>query len=322
VTLNPLLPAGHSQDSAASATVDTVRNTAVTPDFLWCELTGRCPLTCTHCYAGSSPQGSHGTMTESDWRSVIDQASALDVSMVQFIGGEPTAHPQFASLLRYAIGSGLAVEVYTNLLHVKDTWWELFACPNVSLATSWYSDSPGQHDAITQRRGSHAKTRANITEAIRRGIPLRAGIISLDDSQRTGQAWAELEALGVRNIGLDHLRQVGRGVRSPVPAVSQLCGNCGRGVAAISPTGDVWPCVFSRWMKVGNVRQAPLADILTSQAMSDVVATIPGKSHGHGDPSMCTPRSCDPVRPCNPHSQDGCTPRSCQPQLNPCRPNR
>jgi hypothetical protein len=110
-------------------------------------------------------------MTESDWRSVIDQASALDVSMVQFIGGEPTAHPQFASLLRYAIGSGLAVEVYTNLLHVKDTWWELFACPNVSLATSWYSDSPGQHDAITQRRGSHAKTRANITEAIRRVSP-------------------------------------------------------------------------------------------------------------------------------------------------------
>ncbi len=31
--------------------------------FLWLELTGRCGLTCAHCYAGSSPSGSHGVMT-------------------------------------------------------------------------------------------------------------------------------------------------------------------------------------------------------------------------------------------------------------------
>jgi MoaA/NifB/PqqE/SkfB family radical SAM enzyme len=275
-------------------------------------------------------------MMETDWRSVIDQAAALDVSMVQFIGGEPTAHPQFASLLRHAIGGGLAVEVYTNLLHVKETWWDLFACPRVSLATSWYSDSPAQHDAITQRRGSHAKTRANIAEAIRRGIPLRAGIISLDGTQRTDQARVELEALGVRSIGLDHLRQIGRGVRSPVPTLSQLCGNCGHGVAAISPTGDVWPCVFARWMTAGNVLHTPLADILAGQAMADAVAQIPGKRARHqgSDPckpgdtecgptwraatpartaTMCTPHSCSPNRPCNPDGQDGCGPSSCKP---------
>ena len=184
----PPRPAAHSQDNTASATTETVRSPAATLHFLWLELTGRCPLTCTHCYAASSPTGSHGTMTDNDWRSVIDQAAALNVSMVQFIGGEPTAHPHFASLLRHAISSGLAAEVYTNLLHVKDTLWDLFACPGVSLATSYYSDSPQQHDAITLRPGSHAKTRANITEAIRRGIPLRAGIISLECPEASGQS--------------------------------------------------------------------------------------------------------------------------------------
>jgi hypothetical protein len=65
--------------------------------FLWLEITGRCGLGCSHCYAGSGPSGSHGAMTAGDWRSVISQAADLGVSMVQFIGGEPTLHPDFAA---------------------------------------------------------------------------------------------------------------------------------------------------------------------------------------------------------------------------------
>jgi organic radical activating enzyme len=57
------------------------------------------------------------------------------------IGGEPTLHPAFPGLLRHAIGAGLAVEVYTNLTHVRDAWWELFAIPGVSLATDQASES-------------------------------------------------------------------------------------------------------------------------------------------------------------------------------------
>jgi MoaA/NifB/PqqE/SkfB family radical SAM enzyme len=55
--------------------------------FLWLELTGRCGLTCFHCYAASSPSGSHGVMTGADWKSAITQAADLGVPMAQFIGG-------------------------------------------------------------------------------------------------------------------------------------------------------------------------------------------------------------------------------------------
>jgi MoaA/NifB/PqqE/SkfB family radical SAM enzyme len=300
-------------------------------DFLWLEITGRCQLECSHCYAESGPAGQHGAMTADDWRSVIDQAAVLGVSMVQFIGGEPTTHPRFGDLLGHAIGSGLAVEVYTNLVRVRDSWWDLFSCPNVSLATSYYSSSPAEHDAITGRRGSYLKTRANIAEAVRRGIPLRAGIVGINDDQEVQGAYAELGAMGVRDIGVDYLREVGRGVRSHGSRISQLCGNCGRGVAAISPAGDVWPCVFSRWMTAGNVLRSPLADILAGQVMSDAVALIPDRrsqrcspppcspdSDGNDcrpavQPSMCTPHSCNPNRPCNPDSNDGCRPSACRP---------
>jgi MoaA/NifB/PqqE/SkfB family radical SAM enzyme len=249
-------------------------------------------------------------MTADDWRSVIGQAAGLGVAMVQFIGGEPTMHPRFTELMEHAIGAGLAVEVYTNLVHVRDEWWPLFSGANVSLATSYYSDTVREHEAITGRRGSHARTRANIAEAVRRGIQLRTGIIGVADGQRVAAARAELEAMGVTSIGIDYLRHVGRGAGSREPDVSQLCGNCGRGSAAISPDGDVWPCVFSRWMDVGNVRRTPLAEILAGRPMREATAMI---GNGVGRPSMCVPHSCNPNRPCRPEAGDGCGPSGCRP---------
>jgi MoaA/NifB/PqqE/SkfB family radical SAM enzyme len=262
---------------------------------------------------------------------VMDEAVGLGVSGVQFIGGEPTMHPQFELLLQHAISCGLAIEVYTNLVRVKDSWWDLFSSAGISLATSYYSDTAGEHDAITGRRGSHARTRANISEALRRGIPLRVGIVSTGDTQRVTEARAELEVLGVRHIGVDQVRQVGRGGRSAGPRVGELCGNCGRGVAAISPAGDVWPCVFSRWMTTGNVLRTPLADILDGPVMSQAVALIPDRRSRRCSPppcspdsdgndcrpavtvTMCTPHACNPGRPCGPDASDGCKPSACGP---------
>lgn len=230
--------------------------------FVWLEITGTCQLACAHCYAESGPIGTHGTMTEADWRRVIDQAAALGVHMIQFIGGEPTLHPELPRLVDHALRRHVDVEVFTNLVHVTPRLWDAFARPGVRLATSYYSDDPGQHTAVTGRRGSHARTTANIAEAVRRSIPLRVGVVDVMDGQRVSQASRQLTALGVTDIGTDRLRQVGRGVRTQDADVSQLCGNCARGKVAVSPTGEVWPCVFARWMPVGNVRAASLAEIV------------------------------------------------------------
>lgn len=114
--------------------------------------------------------------------------------------------------MRHALDRGRAVEVFTNLVHVTEQLWELFSRPGVSLATSYYSDDADEHTAVTGRP-SYPRTKANIAEAVRRGIPLRAGVIDLGGGQRAEQAQAELAALGVAEIGYDRLRQVGRGIR-------------------------------------------------------------------------------------------------------------
>lgn len=156
-------------------------------------------------------------MTTGDWLRVIDEAASADVRDIQFIGGEPTQHPDFPDLVERALRNGLGVEVYSNLYRISDELWDLIERGGVRLATSYYSDTAAQHDAVTRRSGSHSRTRASIIEALRRHIPIRVGIIDLGDGQRVNQARAELMALGVENIGIDWMRGVGRGATRCAP---------------------------------------------------------------------------------------------------------
>jgi MoaA/NifB/PqqE/SkfB family radical SAM enzyme len=295
--------------------------------FAWLEITGKCQLACEHCYADSGPQGTHGTMRPSDWCRAIDELAALGTTMVQFIGGEPTLHHALPDLIGHALQQDLRVEVFSNLVHVPVTVWPMLERRGVSLATSYYSDDPAEHAAVTGRP-SHARTRANVAEAVRRGITVRAGVIDVRQGQRVAAAQRELRGLGVRQIGRDRLRQVGRGIRDGQPEVSQLCGHCAARVIAISPDGTVWPCVFSRWLPIGNVLDNALPDILDSRKAARTRADLEaefaarepitaGKGKNPCDPQCgpsCGP-ACDPS--CWPTGAGPCTPNGgCQPNYD------
>ncbi|WP_228387387.1 radical SAM protein [Streptomyces katsurahamanus] len=134
--------------------------------FAWLEVTGFCNLECTHCYADSSPKGTHGTMTPDDWKSAIDQLADLGTESIQFIGGEPCLYPHLAELIAHARHRAIdGIEVFSNLTHVSDSLWACFVEHRADLATSYYSDQAVEHDAVTARRGSHTRTRANIEKA-------------------------------------------------------------------------------------------------------------------------------------------------------------
>ena len=280
------------------------------PGLLWLDLTRRCQLACVHCYNDSGPRGTHGVMGRDDWLGVLNQTSGAGVTDVQFIGGEPTLHPDFAELLEHALQLGIRVEVFSNLVHVADRCWELFQRPGVSLATSYYSSRAGEHDAMTGRR-SHARTRANIAKAVRLGIPLRAGIIGQDERQIQA-ARDDLTSLGVTRIGADRVREFGRGSGGLAPDTSNLCGRCGSGRATIGPDGQVSPCVFSTWLHVGSVLEEPLDGVLAGTAMAEANATI--RQASEDDRQL----KCYPVQPpCFPAYQPctskGDIPPGCRP---------
>lgn len=279
---------------------DTANDTRL--GMLWLEITGQCQLSCSHCYAGSGPDGSHGSMTTADWERVLGEAAALGARMVQFIGGEPTLHPDLPRLIRRALSLGLQVEVFSNLVHVSDDAWEAFSLPGVRLATSWYSDDREQHRQVTGR-DTWRQTKANAQQALQRGIPLRAGVIDgIIGGQRAAAGQQQLLQAGVPDVGVDVIRDFGRGTK---PDPSQACGHCGHGRAAVLPDGSVTPCPLTRWMTAGNVRQEPLADTLG--AVAGQAATLPARPQGASCEPTCLPDSyCPPL----------CTPGACKPWIS------
>jgi sulfatase maturation enzyme AslB (radical SAM superfamily) len=273
------------------------------------EITGRCQLECTHCLTESSPLVGHGTLTTADWCAVIDQAAGMGFRIIQFIGGEPTLRTDLPRMVAHALGLGREVEVYSNLYNISPALWDVFRDPRVDVATSYYSDDADQHDAITGRKGSFLKTRANIIRALSEGITLRVGIVVMDDDQRADEAYADLIGLGVpaEDINRDRVRGIGRAKQQLglETGPAELCGNCGKGRAAILPNGTLAPCVLGRILPVGNVMVTPLAELLTGDAWRGAVSLVPEKLT-----QACSPgdsNDCDPARTTT------CSPSYCGP---------
>ena len=283
--------------------------------FLWLEITGRCNLNCVHCYADSGPSGQPDLVGTARWLSVLAEAADLGVRQVQFIGGEPTLHPDFAKLVETARDLGLEVEVYSNLTHISPALWDLFSARRVSIATSFYSQHKKAHDAVTQGRGSQARTLSNIRTALDRGLQVRVGIVDVYDDQDVQGTVRMLQDIGVRHIRVDRSRGVGRaGAQAGQPSAAELCGHCASGRLAIDPLGHAYPCVFSRWLPVGNARETSLAEIRSSMALASVRADLIREFR------LRRPEEDDPD-PCDPDGGDGGGGDECTPTTGPCSPD-
>ncbi|WP_411144722.1 radical SAM/SPASM domain-containing protein [Streptomyces sp. x-80] len=263
------------------------------------EITGTCQLACTHCCTDSGPKAGPGAMTRDDWQHVIADVAELGIPAVQLIGGEPTLSPYLPHYIAQAADAGLSVEVYSNLAHVRPAVWAALGRPGIALATSYYSDDAAQHEQITNGRGSHARTRANIVNALERGIPLRVGMVEVIEGQRIEEGKAELLRLGVTRVQVDRARKIGRAAEpnGTGPTTAELCGHCFRHRVSIDPDGNVSGCILSRDLVAGNVRERRLADILNSGRWAEITATVPMP--------MPMPRAA-----CTPHDSNDCDPAS------------
>lgn len=227
-------------------------------DLLFLEITSKCNLECIHCYANSGPELPMTLgMTRDKWRSVLRDGSKLGCQRVQFIGGEPTLHPDLLELIAEASGLGYQViEVYTNGTIMSRRMLECLRDFNATLAFSVYAATPEIHDAITKRAGSFETTIRNIRQSIEFGIPLRVTIVEME--QNAGQidaTEAMLASLGVHTIKVDRLRGIGRGnitlgVSDPM---REMCSDCGKGQLAIDSAGNVYPCLLSKYYGLGDV---------------------------------------------------------------------
>jgi MoaA/NifB/PqqE/SkfB family radical SAM enzyme len=95
------------------------------PRRLSVELANICNLHCSYCFRSDDNLYSpHSEFFPLDLlRRVITEAhTAANVTRINFTGGEPTLHPQFAETLRIIADAGLTVSFVTNGWHFERVW--------------------------------------------------------------------------------------------------------------------------------------------------------------------------------------------------------
>jgi len=298
--------------------------------FLWLEITGKCNLTCTHCYADSGPTGQlYGEMKYSDWVRVLDEAADLGCQRVQFIGGEPTLHPRLHDLVDHASHRNYKlIEVFTNATRIGQDLLGCLQRNGAQLATSFYSDNPQTHETITQAKGSWERTVHGIQAALMARIPIRVGVIEMNaNAGHSVRATEFLRQLGVERISVDRQRGVGRseiiqlGERGEL--YTELCGQCGNGQLCVTLRGEVFPCVFSRRTLLGNIRSG-LSCLLRGSKLKQFRAKLNSVRESSSSETICGPEEwCNPdqclpgIGPCGPAD---CNPNLCMPGDGPCLP--
>jgi MoaA/NifB/PqqE/SkfB family radical SAM enzyme len=267
----------------------------------------------------------HGKLRVDDWKRVITSLASLGTRFIQLVGGEATIYPGFCELLDFAGSQGLRIEVYSNLTGITPRMWELFKRYRVRIATSFYSHEASIHDTITGLPGSQGKTLASMKNVLALGLRLRVGIIRIREDQDIAKTRAFLMDLGVeeKRIGIDRIRGVGRGANLiQEDQISALCGKCANHRCVITATGEVYPCVFSRSLIIGNVLQQDIASIVTGEPMKSTVSMLATAFAVR--PGRCTPDDeecgpdCNPE--CDPQTWPPCQPDCCPETIADCEP--
>jgi MoaA/NifB/PqqE/SkfB family radical SAM enzyme len=245
---------------------------------LFLEVTGRCNERCVHCYAEASPEITAALDRETCER-VIADAARLDFERLQLTGGDPLLCSFLPQLAAQARRAGIPnIEVYTNGLALTPDRLFALAESQVSFAFSFYSFDAALHDARTRVPGSHGRTADAIRRAVLQGCPVRVGVIAIGvDPGHIERTFSFLESLGVArdSMSSDRVRTVGRGSELSPPTnrpggqggthgVPSLAGHSVRwpGKLCVSYTGAVYPCIFSRTQRLGDVRAESLMAVV------------------------------------------------------------
>jgi radical SAM protein with 4Fe4S-binding SPASM domain len=241
-------------------------------------------------------------MKYDDWLRAIKEAKELGCKSCQFIGGEPLLYSgengetvfdlaDFARQVGYS-----SIEIFTNATLLSPDEIHTMKELGVKVAVSLYSDDPVIHDSITRTPGSFVRTIKSLSMLKEYGVETRVETILLKANQDTIESTlAFRKEMGYKGRRPDPLRPSGRGdnpINQPDNIILIKYGfklnpnfkaskemiahyrsghSCLLGKIAITESGDVLPCIFSRNHILGNYLDSnSFQPILYSQDLQQI----------------------------------------------------
>ncbi len=241
--------------------------------MLFIEVTDQCNERCIHCYASSSPD-CNDFLSLDEIKHSLDFARSIGQPFVQFTGGDPLIHKELVAAVAYASELDFqGIEIYTNGLLLSETLLNKLAPYQPRISFSLYADTAELHDAITQLPGSWKKTLSAMKRTKNMGFDIRAGIALMPENiacvERMIPFLEKEVGMNAAHVRFDPVKQTGRGKFMDgakqiliAPSHAPKTGSVRRGKLCIAANGNVYPCVFSRKVSLGNIRQHSLAQII------------------------------------------------------------
>jgi len=257
------------------------------------ELTLRCNVRCVHCYNFDRPLPRPQVgpeLTLEEIRRLMDDLREAGTLFLSITGGEALAHPGIWAVLDEAAARSFAVTLLTNgTLLTEAVCDRLAAYPNLHGASiSLYGGRPETNDAITRAPGSFRRTIEGIDRLLERRVAVNLKVVILrENAAEVAQMIAIAEGRGAPFMAdatitgrydgtagslesrVDHetldglyrgpLRALVR--KGPAdPSDEEFKCNCARANAAVSSTGEVYPCIATP-LSAGNIRNQPFPEI-------------------------------------------------------------
>ncbi len=188
-------------------------------------VTYRCNNRCLFCYAGCGSGGScgHGNAAEREMETreierVIDIfREKAKIPFFSFTGGEPLLRDDLESLIAYASGRHLRVNLITNgTLANPERARSLYRAGLRTAQVSLESPDPAIHDSLCGAPGSHAGTLAGIEALADAGIRVQTNsTITLPNRESLFSMPAYLRDLGVLRFSMNLYIPAANAARAP-----------------------------------------------------------------------------------------------------------
>ena len=179
------------------------------PVVVW-NVTSRCNLSCTHCYAATD--GLTGDLSTHEALAVIDDLAEFGCPVLLFSGGEPFTRPDILQLARHAAGKGLRVVFSTNGTLIDAPLAAEIKAIGVSYVGISIHGSEKTHDLFRACPGAFQRSLEGIRHCRDAGVKVGLRVTMTKDNVGDIAAIFDLmEAERIPRICLYHLVYCGRG---------------------------------------------------------------------------------------------------------------
>ncbi len=253
------------------------------PSSVILEVTYRCNLRCIHCYVVDRKKKE---LTIDEYEKLLRDLRELGTLLLTVTGGEPLIRSDIKELLLLMSDMDFAIRLFTAGYYIDENFADFLRTINLlEVEMSIYGSKPDLHDSITRVPGSFKKLTNAVKLLVERGIRTNLKFVAMKPNYRdvlntkvlaekigadfyydviiTPRDDFSSEPLQLR-LSKEEMREfystMGISFEFSPRKVDDFICNAGVGIMAISPYGEVFPCVQLR-IKAGNIMEKDIADI-------------------------------------------------------------